>query len=131
MEWEQIAEQMRLEHDGLRKQLGVLESAARRILMDEVRLLGELRGELERFQGAFRRHLAWEDRALADSGRDMEALPEEHRRQAAAVAAVVETLNTQDRPAQMLAGQLMDLIGSIREDMAREEHLLLGGSRHS
>ena len=40
MEWDRIGEQVRQEHDGLRKQLDGLETLACRVLVDELRLVG-------------------------------------------------------------------------------------------
>ncbi len=133
MESSKILERTWAEHDALRKRLGSLESVARRVLMDEVRLAGEMRGEVEAFLGVFREHLTREERALepllertADRGLDPEALAEEHREQEASVTGVLEELELQERPVQTLAGLVMDVCTRLRRDMASQEDALLG-----
>jgi len=79
-------------------------------------------------------HLAFEDRFLVPTIREIDAWGEEraraiecdHRDQREVLAFLLAQLERRDTPAPVLAEQLFGWVASVREDMEHEEHGVLG-----
>ena len=95
--------------------------------------LDELRAEGERLLDRLGRHMRWEELhlrpALLDSdawGRERVALLEaDHAEQREILSRALCQLRRRSRPASAVAEHLLGLVAMLREDMRREEELLL------
>lgn len=121
------------DHRDLRRQLLGIERLAQEVATGERRHVGPMRQAVERLLAVLHEHMRWEDRHLAPAVEDADAwgperaalLAADHREQRTMLAEVVAELQSQDRPAAVLAARLLELVRHLREDMASEEAIFL------
>lgn len=129
----EVRRRVQQDHVAIRGMILSLEHLAAQVLEGERHLVGELRVEGEKLLQTLREHMRWEDLHLAPALRQADAWGEEraarldadHREQREMLAHVLESVQDQGRPAQLIARTLLDLIEMLRVDMESEESDLL------
>jgi hemerythrin-like domain-containing protein len=133
METDEIRKQVLADHVALRRTLGRLEVLADRVLTGRESHLRALRGEAIGFLDALLVHMEWEDVHLAPALRKVGARGEHlaskltrgHVEQRELLRHILRGLSDLTRPGRVVARNLVDLCGLLREDMAGEEEMLL------
>jgi hemerythrin-like domain-containing protein len=95
--------------------------------------LSNLRGEAERFLARLREHMRWEEIYLLPALEQADAwgqeraqrLVDDHREQRELLDLIVTRLRDPERPDAIVARDINNLIGLLREDMCEEEADLL------
>jgi len=121
------------DHAALRKVLAEVESLARRVPRDARDLRRQLRDRGEALFDLLWSHMTWEDANLAPALRDTDAwgderealLQEHHGERKQVLGFVLERLRDGERPAPLLAQNLIDFAAMLRDEMAEEERTLL------
>ena len=121
------------DHQKLREQLTKLEQLSRAALVGTQLPRAALRGEAKVLLASLASHLNWEDRYLAPVLREADAwgalrcvkMAEDHHEQRNLLEYVLRQLHDESRPGSIVAGNLLDLIALLREDMNEEESALL------
>ena len=121
------------DHQKLREQLTKLEQLSRAALAGTHLPPGALRGEAKALLAGLASHMSWEDRYLApvlleaDAWGDLRCaqLAEDHREQRNLLEYVLRQLHDEGRPESIVAGDLLDLVTLLRDDMNDEESALL------
>ena len=130
---DEIRKQVLADHVALRRTLGRLEVLASRVLTGRESHLRALRGEAIGFLDALLVHMEWEDVHLASSlrevgarGEDLAAkLTREHVEQRELLRHILRGLSDMTRPGPVVARNLLDLCGLLREDLVDEEEMVL------
>ena len=133
METDGIRKQVLADHVALRRTLGRLEGLANRVLAGRESHFRALRGEAIGLLDALLVHIEWEDVYLAPALRDIGArgeqlaskLTREHVEQRELLRHILRGLSDMTRPGRVVAQNLVDLFGLLREDMVGEEEMLL------
>jgi hemerythrin-like domain-containing protein len=131
---DEIRKQVLADHVALRRTLGRLEGLASRILAGRDSHLRAFRGEAIGFLDALLVHLEWEDHHLAPALREIGArgehlatkLSREHVEQRELLRHILRGLSDVSRPGRVVARNLLDLCGLLREEMVDEEEMLNG-----
>jgi iron-sulfur cluster repair protein YtfE (RIC family) len=121
------------DHQKLREQLTKLEQLARAALVGTQLPTAALRGEAKVLLESLVSHMSWEDRYLApvlleaDAWGDLRCaqLAEDHREQRNLLEYALRQLHDEGRPESIVAGNLLDLVALLRDDMNDEESALL------
>jgi hypothetical protein len=121
------------QHVVIAELLDEVESAARRVQGGDGSLLGRLRERGRELHARMAEHLDFEDRFLVPVVRDVDAwgperaraISEEHADQRELLAFVLSRLEDRDSPVQLLAEQLRNFAGALRDDMHYEEQAVL------
>ncbi len=125
------------DHQKLREQLTKLEQLARAALVGTRLPTAALRGEAKVLLASLASHMTWEDRYLApvllevDAWGDLRCaqLAEDHREQRNLLEYALRQLHDEGRPESIVAGNLLDLVALLRDDMNEEESALLDASQ--
>jgi len=133
MKTDEIRKQVLADHVALRRTLGRLEGLASRVLAGRESHLRSLRGEAIGFLDALLVHMEWEDLHLASALREIGArgehlaakLAHEHVEQRELLRHILRGLSDMTRPGRVVARNLLDLCGLLREDLVDEEEMLL------
>ena len=134
MKTDEIRKQVLADHVALRRTLGRLEGLASRILAGRDGHLRALRSEAIGFLDALLVHMEWEDLNLAPALREVGArgeglaakLTREHVEQRELLRHILRGLSDMTRPGRVVARNLLDLCGLLREEMVDEEEMLNG-----
>jgi hemerythrin-like domain-containing protein len=129
----EIRKQVLADHIALRRTMGHLEDLAARVLAGHDGHLQALRSEATDFLDAFLAHVKWEDGHLTPAVRKVGArgeylaakLAREHAEQRDLLRHILRGLTDASRPGRVVARNLLDLCGLLREDMVDEERMLL------
>jgi hemerythrin-like domain-containing protein len=130
---DEIRKQALSDHVALRRTLGRLEGLASRILAGRDSHLRALRSEAIGFLDALLVHMEWEDLHLAPALREIGArgehlaakLTREHVEQRELLRHILRGLSDVGRPGRVVARNLLDLCGLLREEMVDEEEMLI------
>jgi hemerythrin-like domain-containing protein len=133
METDEIRKRVLADHVALRRTLGRLEGLANRVLAGRESHLRALRGEAIGLLDALLVHIEWEDVTLAPAlcevgarGEDLASkLTREHVEQRELLRHILRGISDMTRPGRVVAQNLVDLFGLLREDMVGEEEMLL------
>lgn len=133
MKTDEIRKQALSDHVALRRTLGRLESLASRILAGHESHSRALRSEAIGFLDALLVHMEWEDLHLAPALREIGArgeylaakLTREHMEQRELLRHILRGLSDLARPGCIVARNLLDLCGLLRDEMVDEEEMLI------
>jgi hypothetical protein len=134
MKTDDIRKQILADHVALRRTMGRLEGLANGFLAGRDHRYSALRGEAIGFLDAFLVHMEWEDIYLAPALREVGArgeylaskLTRDHVEQRELLRHILRGLSDSTRPGSIVARNLVDLFGLLREDMVDEEEMLHG-----
>lgn len=133
MKTDEIRKHVLDDHTALRRTLVRLEGLARRVLAGSEGHLSALRGEAIGCLDAFLVHMEWEDIHLAPALREVGArgehlaakLTREHFEERELLRHILRGLSDLTRPGRVVARNLVDLCGLLREHMVEEEEMLV------
>lgn len=133
MQASQVRTYILKEHNRLRVLLEGLEGLARDVLQEDAAPSLALRGEANALLARLASHMSWEDQYLVPVLRQADAwgearcerLASEHREQRELLEYALRRLHDEHQPDSVVAGNLLDLIELLREDMRDEEAVFL------
>lgn len=133
MQPSQVRQKILDDHKGLRAQLERLEGLALDIQAERNHQLPLLRDETQRLLDTLLVHMQWEDEHLGPILFEIDAwgeerarrLHEEHVEQRQRLSLYLAALLDESRPEKDVAGDLLELIAWLRDDMAGEERVTL------
>ncbi|HEY5658670.1 MAG TPA: hemerythrin domain-containing protein [Myxococcota bacterium] len=129
----EVREQVLRNHAALRAAVYEVEALARSVLEGSRGLFRELSDLGESLLESLESHIAWEDDHLIPVlrggprwGEEREALlRQDHREQRQVLRYLLERLRDRERPAHLLAHNLLDFSAMLRDDMRDEEQVML------
>ena len=129
----EVRDRVLSDHRHLSERLDSIEGLARGVLDDREPLPSTLREEAEALLDRLAIHMAWEDLHLvpilraADGWGDVrtDRFAEEHREQREMLGYVLRQLHDLDRPEDVVAVNVLDLVALLRADIVAEESVFL------
>ena len=129
----EVRDRLLADHRTIRDRLLSIEKLAEEVVANQRQLLGPLCEKTEVLLAGLRNHMSWEDLHLrpalleADAwGRERAALLDrDHAEQRQLLELKLEHLRDRTQPPILIARGLLELVALLRDDMDREEELLL------